>query len=218
MRKMVSSLSILLFIFMLPFEVLSYGEGFDFSEDVVRRPKPTKLTDPNLIFNANMLTSGSVSSPNIIFANGVNAPIMNAWSMPTSTMSQRPVNMQFSIPSDLKTEKPISVELHFLIRRQSMANGNARIQVNSLYVHNIATFPAPSSLNYTHTNNSDDFAIIEPSQSDEFTHIFIDVPLDKSEIDRSDFALISFTRIAPEDEEYMGDIYLVAAVFRYTQK
>lgn len=208
-----------LFIFLLGFHGLSYGEElYSEVEYLIRSAKPTKLTDPSLIFNATMLTSGSMSSPNIVFGTGIGSPVIDAWSMHSSIVLQLPINMQFSIPSDFKTEKPVSVELHFLVRKQSLENGNARIRINALYAHNESEFFVSNEMTFTHTNDSDDFEIVEPTESNELRHIFIDVPLEKSEIDRSDLALISFTRIEPEDTEYMGDIYLVAAVFRYTQK
>lgn len=198
---------------------LSFGEQFcSEGHRIVRDAKPAKQTDPSLIFNANMLTSGSVSSPNIIFSNGVNSPSISAWSMAPSTMVQRPVNVQFSVPTDLKTSKPISLELHFLIRKQDFMQGNARIKVNALYVHNDGGFPALHMMNFNHTNNSDSFMIVEPNQSDEFVHVFIDVPLAKSDLDNSDFAILSLTRIAPQGMQYMGDIYLVAVAFRYGEK
>lgn len=194
------------------------GQSFDCIDELLRSPKPTKATDPSLIFNANMLTSGAASSPNIIFANDMTSPVMNAWSMVPSGEAQRPINMQFSIPSDVKKDKPISIELHFLLRKQSMVQGKARIKVNALYVHDEKVFPAPNSRNYTNTNLSDDFAIVEPSAAGNFKHVFIDIPLEKSELDGSDFAIISLSRVAPANMEYMGDIYLVAVAFRYTEK
>jgi len=68
----------------------------------------------------------------------------------------------------------------------------------------------------THTTNSESFHIEEPSNSDGLLHLFIDVPIEKSDIEKRDFALISLSRIEPDETEYAGNIYLVAAAFKYT--
>lgn len=178
--------------------------------------KPTKLTSPSLIFNPNMLTSVVSSSPNVVFGTGASDPVINAWSMSPSTSIQSPINMQFSIPGDLKTEKAISIEMHFLVKKQSLADGNARIQINALYVNNNTEFSMPDSITFTHTTDSNDFAIVEPSNVDGLMHVFINVDIEKSVVEKRDFALISLTRILPDGTEYAGDIYLVAAAFKYT--
>lgn len=176
--------------------------------------KPTELSDPSLIFNPNMLTSGAASSPTIISGTGASLPIINAWPMVPSSSTQSPINMQFAIPGDLKTEKAISIEMHFLVRKNFVANGNARIRISGLYMSN----QTETSQAVTHITDSDDFMIIEPTDPDGFMHISVDVPIEKSDIDKTDFALISLTRIPTDDAEYLADIYLTTAVFRYTLK
>jgi len=174
--------------------------------------KPTNLESPSLIFNANMLTNSGSSFPNVIFGTGVSNPFINAWAMPSSLSAQSPINMQFSIPGNLQTEKAMSIEMHFLITKQNFADGDARIRIHGMYVNNNQEL----SEAVTHTTNSESFHIEEPSNSDGLLHLFIDVPIEKSDIEKRDFALISLSRIEPGETEYAGNIYLVAAAFKYT--
>ena len=182
--------------------------------------KPNKMSDPGLSFNANMLTSTMAVTPNTLFGTGIAMPTINAWSMVSSNQTQSPVNMQFSIPSDLKTEKAMTVELHFLVSKQGFASGKARIRVNGLYVSNGDEFASPSSgsFSFTHTTDSKDFVITEPTVAGDLVQVMVTIPIEKSHIGKSDFALLSLTRIAPKHgAEYAGNIFLAASAFRYTQ-
>ena len=174
--------------------------------------------DPDVIFNANMMTNILSTTPTIVFGTGVASPIINAWIMTPSTITQYPVNIEFGIPSDLQKKKPISLELHFLVKQQPSPTGKARIQVNAKYMHQSSTFDILSATpSFTHTDFSDDFTVSEPSSTDTVKHISVKIPLKNSSIKHGDLAFLSLTRVAPESgTEYNNDIYLAAATFHYT--
>jgi predicted RNA binding protein with dsRBD fold (UPF0201 family) len=182
--------------------------------------KPNHSTDPGVPFNANMMNNSVLTTPSMIFGTGVASPSINAWAMSPSASVQSPINMQFAIPADLRTEKAVSLQLHFLVKTNSVPNGNARIRVNAEYMHNNAEFdisdPVPT---FMHTTDSHDFLITEPSSANNVVHVYVVIPLEKSGILNRDFASLSLTRIAPTSgTEYSEDIYLAAAVFQYTPK
>lgn len=186
--------------------------------DSKRGPRDNRLSDPGITFNANMMTNALYNFPNIMFGTGVSSPVINAWSMPVSNMMQSPINMQFPVPGNLKAKKAISLELHFLVIKHSSANGKVRIRVRAAYMDQSDDFNIFSATpSFSNTTNSDDFSITEPSSSDKIKHTSVIIPLENSDIDKSDLALLSLTRIEPQSgSEYAQDIYLAGAVFRYT--
>ena len=186
--------------------------------DIDKSIKETSLADPSFPFTANMLTSTAGFMPNIIFGTGVAMPTINAWVMAPSSSIQTPINMQFGIPGDLRTQKAMSIDMHFLVSKQDFASGNVRIRVNALYVQNYNEFNMPETVQWTYTTDSDDFEIIEPTSSDKLVHVYVNVPIEKQNIYNYDFALLSLSRVAPDGGEYAGDIYLATSIFRYTPK
>jgi len=197
---------------------LSGYSGHDIVDSVTRAIKPNKLTDPGIIFNANMMTSISNGTPNVTFGTGVSGSIINAWAMPASNMIQSPINIQFPVPGDLKAKKAITLELHFLITQQSSSYGKARVRIQAEYIDQLEDFDLfDVTPNFSNTTDSDNFSITEPSSSNNVKHIVVTVPLENSDINKTDLALLSLTRIAPtSDSEYDSDIYLAAAIFRYS--
>jgi hypothetical protein len=185
--------------------------------------KPSAAGDPSILFNAAMLTSAQAPTPNVVFGTGVGQTVVTAWSMAPSTTSLRapssmpiPVNMQFSIPNDLKTEKPISLQLHFLVQKTSSSpvTGKARMQIDGLYIKNKEQF---NTADVTSTSFSHDFYVVEPSNSADLVHLYITVDLHKHGIKKNDLAILSISRIAPcSGIEYPGNLNLVAATFQYT--
>ena len=196
----------------------SLNAGFPQSMSTVsKNVVPTNANVPSIMFNANMLTNNVSPFPNVVFGTGVSSPVINAWAMPHSSVAQAPVNMQFAIPGELRPQKAASLEIHFVIKREAFANGYARVRINSLYVDNMVPFSIPSdSSEFTDSIYSENFFIAEPTSNDELLHIFIDVPLENSNIQRRNFALISLSRISTTGTEYPGNIYVVATAFKYT--
>lgn len=195
--------------------------NIDFDTYFLKSIKENEKKDPSIAFTPNMMTNAGSNFPNVVFAaTGVSSPVINAWSMAPSSSVQSPINMQFAIPGNLRTEKAMSVELHFLIKNQPALDGNARIRVNAKYMQQDGEFNIfDSSPTFTHTTDSDDFLITEPSSTSSVEHVYVIIPIEKSDIENYDFALLSVSRIAPtEGVEYSQDIYLAAAAFRYTKK
>jgi hypothetical protein len=200
---------------------LEFCGKMDDNAQITRSIKPNKVGDPSIMFNPNMMTSAASTTPDVIFGStGVSSPVINVWSMASSTVTQFPINMQFSIPGDLKTQKAMSLELHFLVKKQAGSNGNARIQVNAEYMPQNGEFDifngAPT---FTYTTDSGNFLITEPSSTSNVEHVYVIIPIEKQNIYNYNFALLSVSRIAPTSgTEYNQDIYLAAAAFIYTQK
>ena len=187
----------------------------DTSDSLTRAPKPNKSTDPGIVFNSNMMTNVLYSTPNVIFGTGVSSPVINAWSMVPSAMIQSPINIQLPIPGDLKEKKSISLELHFLVTKQ-FASGKARIRVKAAYMDQSEEFNILAPV-FSNITDSDSFTISEPSSVNNLKHLIVTISLKSSDVDKADLALLSLTRIAPSSgSEYAKDIYLAAAIFRYT--
>lgn len=186
--------------------------------------KPTLPTDPSIMFNANTLTSmnssnpAAVSIPNVVFGTGVTSPVINAWMMPMSELVQTPVNIQFSVPSDLREKQAISLELHFLVTKQGFANGNISIRIKSLFADNVTQFSMPESMIFNDIIDSSDLFIVEPALSNGLLHAYIDVPLQNSSLKKRDFAFMSLSRVDALGVEYEGNVYLVSAAFKYTRQ
>ena len=110
--------------------------------------------------------------------------------------------------------------MYFLVKKQSVPNGNARIRVKSKYLDNKAEFDIFNAKPiFTCITDSKDFVITEPSLSHKVEHICVTIPLKNSRLHHDSFVELSLTRIAPKKGvEYGKDIYLAAAVFRYTAK
>jgi len=178
----------------------------------------TRLFDHNVSFNASMMTNVLYPTPNIIFGTGVTSPVINAWSMSPSYMTQSPINMQLAVPSALFIERAEVLDLHFLVVQQGAGNGKARIAVNAKYMGQYGDFNIfDSSPLFTYVVESKDFKIFEPMSSDQVRHVCVKVPLEKTLINKCNLIILSLTRIEPQANEYDGDIYLAAAVMRYTQ-
>ena len=188
---------------------------------------PTSSNNPNmvrasLVFNADMMSSPGFTSPNVVFGTGMNTPVVTAWAMPSitpRTMATRapvttPVTLQFSIPTDFKEDKSVSLKVHFLVEKQGFATGKARIQINALYSGDNDQFYLSDT---THIDQSKDFTVKEPDNVGEFRHVYVSIPLQKSHIKENKFAMITVSRVQPNGTEYAGDIYFVAAEFKYTQ-
>lgn len=193
----------------------------DFDDAIDRSIKENKKSDPSIAFTPSMMTNAASNFPNVLFAGtGVSSPVINAWAMTPSSSTQLPINMQFGIPGDLKTEKAMSVELHFLVTKESVLNGNARIRIDAKYMQQDGDFNIyDASPSFTYTTDSGDFFIAEPTSSNDVKHVYVIIPIEKSGIENYDFAFLSISRIAPTvGPEYSEDIYLAAAAFRYTHK
>lgn len=178
----------------------------------------TKASIGSVAFNANMMSNLEYTTPNMVFGTGVASPSINAWIMSSSDVaaSQEPINMQFAIPSISKS-KPVSLELHFLVSNQGEAAGDVRIQVEERYLDSGDIFNInAANPSFNQIINSNPFRITEPASADSVKYIMVTIPLSK-EISKHDFALFSLSRIAPNGSrpEYMGDIFLAAAAFRY---
>ena len=201
--------------FSLPYDVAAQA-----NTAILKSIKPNKITDPGIVFNASTMTNSIYTVPTVIFGTGVSSPSINAWSMPVSSSVQSPINIQFSIPGNFKKHHAVSLELHFLVKQDPGFNGNARIQIDAKYMGNDKDFNIMSSVpTFTSTTISDDFLIVEPTSSTSLKHISVIIPLENSGIRKSDFALLSLTRIQPTDwVEYGHDIYLASAVFTYKSK
>lgn len=195
----------------------------DFSHLMPAHSVNTHQARASLIFNADMFSSSTSTTPNVVFGTGMNTPVITAWAMspagsrqmPVRAPMVTPVTLQFSIPTDFKKDKPVSLKLHFLVDQQGFATGKARIQVDALYTGENDQFSLSDT---THTNHSKDFTVKEPTGSNEFRHIYVSIPLDKSHIKKNKFAVLTIGRIQPIGTEYAGDIYLAAAEFKYTEK
>jgi hypothetical protein len=178
------------------------------------RPKAPKTVDPSVIFNPNMLTNITSALPTVTFGTGVSSPVINAWTMTPSTFAQSPINMQFSIPTDLLTGLTVTMELHFLVTKQFLANGNARVRVSGLYTSNSSVISMP--VMFTNIVDSNSFPVMEPTNVNDLLHVYTTVNITSPNIQQHDLALISVTRVEPNGIEYTGNIYLVAAAFNYT--
>jgi hypothetical protein len=179
-------------------------------------------TKASIAFNANMMSNVVSATPNMIFGTGVASPSINAWIMaPSVASAQSPINIQFTIPADYKRDKPVSLELHFLISNQGEATADARIQVKAEYLKEGDSFNInASNPSFDQTIKSDNFRINEPNSVNSVKYVMVTIPLDKDVIAKHKFALYSLSRIAPNHgrDEYMGDIFLAAATFKYVAK
>ena len=182
--------------------------------------RPNSPSDPSVIFNPDMMTNIQGGMPSIVFATGVNSPIINAWPMKPSFENQSPINIQMPMPGDIENNDPISLELHFLVRREAPSTrGIARIEVKSVYLdHNeqFNIFESPQTFQFS--NSSNNFSVSEPTNSDSVRHIRVIIPLENVNAKRGAFALFSMTRMEPNgsSNEYEGNLYLAAAAFKYT--
>jgi hypothetical protein len=127
-----------------------------------------------------------------------------------------PLEMQFIIPDDFARHKPISLELGLLVPSNGFSNGYANFQVQAKYLHPKHSFNA-EDVNWTHTNTSGNVKITEASTDGNVKYMLVRIPLKRSHIRGGYFALLSISRIAPTDSksEYVGDIDVVSAVFKY---
>lgn len=164
------------------------------------------------------MTNSQISAPDIIFGTGVTTSSINAWSILPSTMTQSPINMQFPIPRKLNKNKPLSLDLYFLVSNHAAAAGKARIMVNVEYLDQNASFDVSNNATFSYSAQSKNFTVAEPVAGN-LTMICINVPLETTGLRKSMFALLSVTRMAPTSgTEYAEDIYLSAANFRYVTK
>lgn len=178
-----------------------------------------RLFDNHIFFNASAMTNVLYATPNMIFGTGVTSPVINAWSLAPSTMIQSPINMQISVPGALLIERAEELDLHFLVKKQGMKHGKARIAVNVKYMGQYDDFnifgPVPT---FSYEEQSNNFDIFEPLEGHEVRHVCVTVPLQKTSIKKCNFIVISVTRIDPSHGvEYKEDIYLASAVLHYTQ-
>ena len=196
----------------------------DFSQLIPAHVVNVNQARASLIFNADMLSSPNSTTPDVVFGTGVSTPVITAWAMPpagvvrkmpTRALITTPVTLQFSIPTNFKRDKSVSLKLHFLVDQQGFAAGKARIQVDALYTGDNDQFSLSDT---THVDYSKDFTVKEPTNGNEFRHIYISIPLEKSHIKKNKFAMLTLGRIEPNGTEYAGEIYLVAAEFKYTEK
>lgn len=187
-----------------------------------RTVRPSKPNDPSVIFNADMMTNINSGMPSIIFATGINSPVINAWPMAPSFEVQSPVNIQMPMPGDIKDTNPISLELHFLVRQEAqMDRGIARIEVKSVFLDNneqFNIFENPQSFQFV--NYSNNFSVLEPTDADSIRHVRVIIPLENMNAKRGALALFSIQRaeLTGTPVEYEGNLYLAAAAFKYTEQ
>ena len=182
-----------------------------------------------LFLNALMMANNSATNPNVTFTKVYgttgNAPAIDAWKVSRSAVTQDPINFQFAIPQDLDTSSPITLEVHFLINRQSGSAGTAaNIQVNADYAmtnEEIGT-TAPAT-GFSETVTSGTFAFTEPVGStppqQNLMHITTTITLNGSLMVGKNWAYLSLTRIPtiPAEIEYNRDIYLCLVAVKYSR-
>src|SRR5207302_724235 len=96
---------------------------------------------------------------------GTASPAIDAWMMNPSSMTQNPIDTQFSLPQDLDTASPITLEIHLFIDKITGSSGTAaNIQVQADYaasgVEIGTTAPATGFAEIVTTGN---FTITEPT-------------------------------------------------------
>lgn len=186
----------------------------------------TGESDPEIILNPNMLTSPLATSPDRIFNStygsgptGVYTPVINAWMMHQSSESQNPISAQFSIPFNIRFDLPTRADFHFLVNKNNIPSGSARIELNATYMTpggEIGMNPPASG--FTQTLESSDFTIVEPVGDDNLIYAATSIMLDTSLMQGADWIYFSCIRIAPEvGPEYAGDIYLSVISFIYNE-
>jgi hypothetical protein len=175
-----------------------------------------------------MMSDNSTGNPDTSFSNvygtGVTAPILNAWSVNRSNEVQDPVGAQFTIPDDLDTASPITVEIHFFIDVIGGSTGNqANVQIQADYAASGVEIgiSAPAT-GFAETVTSGNFTITEPTGSSggqqNLTHTTTIVTLDGSLMVGKNWGYIVLRRIAPTSgTEYDRDIYLTTFVIKYTR-
>ena len=171
-------------------------------------------------FNANSMDNAVLTGPNMIFGTGVTSPSINAWAMLPSGVTQSPINMQFPVPRKLDKNKPLALELYFLISNQGGGTGLANVMVNAEYLQDNSSFDISDVVpSFTHTVTSGNFAVTEPTDLNSVQMVSVTIPLPAGGLRKSTFILFSVTRIAPvSGTEYPDAIFLSAANFRYVTK
>jgi hypothetical protein len=149
-----------------------------------------------------------------IGSTGVNSAAITGWAL-TPGSPQSPVDIEFVIPDDFDNNKPVSLELGFLVPNNGLNNGYVNFLVQEKYVIPGHSFNI-DNINWTHTNTSGNVKINEPVNPHNVRYMFINIPLSKSYIKPGYFALLSISRTSPTHEcEYAGDLSLVSAAFKY---
>ena len=185
--------------------------------DIVKESQ-LRSKQASFLLGSYMMSSPISHGPNVIFGTGVASHIIATWSMSPSISMQSPINMKFTVPKNLKLDKPISLELHFLVSQQGSPAGKARIQVEAQYKHhrNVDSDMSDSFRSVKYKKYSDNFMITEPHSVDELKHISVKIPLKSSKLKKSDMVHLALMRVEPTSgTEYGQDIYLASAVFRY---
>lgn len=162
---------------------------------------------------------GGMVLPTIIFGTGAASPMINAWQMTPSNFFQCPVTMQFSILGHLKQKTSVVLELHFLVQQHAAPDGTGRIRVHGQYVHSNDPWKAcDQDAGFSYIVDSHDFLVTEQlGTSNGLRHICVNISLEKPVLKNFNAACLSLTRITPTTGvEYAQDMYLVAAVLRYT--
>lgn len=190
----------------------------DDSRAILRQLKPNPISDPVVNFRpSDMATSQSVTPSICVSGTGVGCPVVVGWDLMPSNDVQSPVNMQFYLPGNLAKDKPVTLELVILVPCNASPDGYANIQVLSRYVR--STFDI-NNVDWTATNTSGNVQITASSVPGNLQYITVEIPLTSQHLKAGYFALLSVSRVAPTDSqsEFVGELCLVSAVYRYTAK
>jgi hypothetical protein len=173
------------------------------------------LNQPSLIFNANVLMSPLAPTPNIVLGTGITTALIPAWIMAPSNQVQYPVSMQFPVPDNLRSDRDMEIILHFFATQQNIQAGLFKLRIEGWWTSVGEEF---ATADMTWVADSADSLIIEPTAPNLLRHVYVNTTLNLTQLERIDFVRLAFTRVAPDNIEYAGDIYLAAIEFRYTAR
>lgn len=192
-------------------------------------PKNKKSNTNELCFNACMMSNNVIPYPdttlNIFYDSPGKSFSINAWKMNNSNIPQEPINIQFAIPQDLDTTKPVIVELHFFINKFMEILGNtANITMNAVYMGaQEEREDTKLGMGFTsETIHSNDFIVIEPIDlfpQQNVLYSTVKIPLNESLITKKNLVHLSFIRNAPKNliNEYNEAIFLSMCVLKYNR-
>ena len=194
----------------------------------ITRTKSKKSNINELYFNAFMMSNNTKTYPDTtlktLYGSSESSLSINAWRMNNSSISQEPINVQFAIPQDLDTARPIIVELHFFINRFMENLGNtANIQINAVYIGAQEGAEVTQAIGFnSETIHSNDFTIIEPIDlfpQQNILYSTVKIPLNASLIANKSWVHLSFIRSAPTNliNEYNEAIFLSMCVLKYNR-
>ncbi len=149
--------------------------------------------------------------------------VIRGWAMRHSSNTQYPIGLYFEIPKDYDHTGYAEIDLQILVAQTSsepIRNKNITIRVRSDFKNNAQDL----GCNFIGSISKTFKPIDEPSRVEsgqKLRNYRVTIPLDSSQIDPQDLAILAFDRVACDssqgmnDQEYEPDVYLAGVTLRY---